>query len=65
MWTEIRHRLVLTSEEKRVIIFVMAAFLLGVATKCCRDAHPRTPIKIENKQDVSRRVRGGASPRRE
>lgn len=60
-----RHRLVLTSEEKRVIIFVVAAFLLGVATKCGRDVHPRTPVKIEKKHEVSRRVRGGASPRRE
>jgi hypothetical protein len=35
--------LVPTPEEKRVIIFVIAALLLGVATKCYRDAYPKTP----------------------
>jgi hypothetical protein len=48
-WAELRHRFVLTAEEKRVITFVIAAFLLGLATKCYRDAHPRLPVSIEKK----------------
>jgi hypothetical protein len=31
---------VLTSEEKRVLIFILSAFLLGVATKEYRVRHP-------------------------
>ena len=64
-WAEMRHRFVLTSEEKRVIVFVVAAFLLGVATKCSREVHPRTPVKIEKTHQGSRHARGGAVPRRE
>ncbi|HWY41677.1 MAG TPA: hypothetical protein VNX27_12875 [Chthoniobacterales bacterium] len=48
-WAELRHRLVPTPEEKRVIIFVIAAFLLGVATKCYRDSHPKMPPPIDKK----------------
>ena len=36
---EARQRFRLTSTEKRVIVFVLAAFVLGLATKCYRDAH--------------------------
>jgi hypothetical protein len=53
-WEELRHKLVLTPEEKRVITFVIAAFLLGLATKCYRDTHPRLPVQIEKKQRHSR-----------
>ena len=51
VWTqgELRHRFVLTPEEKRVIIFVIAAFLLGLVTKCYRDSRPQSPVKIEKK----------------
>jgi hypothetical protein len=35
-----RQRFRLTSTEKRVIAFVLAAFVLGLVTKCYRDAHP-------------------------
>jgi hypothetical protein len=48
-WAELRHRFVLTAEEKRVITFVIAAFLLGLGTKCYRDAHPQLPASIEKK----------------
>ncbi len=37
---EARQRFRLTSTEKRVIVFVLAAFVLGLVTKCYRDAHP-------------------------
>jgi hypothetical protein len=48
-WAELRHKFVLTPEEKRVIGFVIAAFLLGLVTKCYRDSRPLTPAKIEKK----------------
>jgi hypothetical protein len=36
-----RHEIfVLTPEEKRTICFVLIVFLLGLATKSYRDAHP-------------------------
>ena len=64
-WAELRHRLVLTSEEKRVISFVIAAFLLGAGTKCYRDARPKTPVKIEKKHPISRHDRGAAFSKHE
>ena len=48
-WDDLRHRFVLTPEEKRVINFVLLAFLLGVGTKCYRDSHPQTPSSIAKK----------------
>jgi len=35
-----RQKFRLTSAEKRVVTFVLAAFVLGLVTKCYRDAHP-------------------------
>ena len=60
-WEELRHRFVLTGEEKRVITFVIAAFLLGVVTKCYRDTHHRDAVKIEKKHSVLYRERRKAS----
>jgi len=37
---ELVHRFVFTPEEKRVLIFILAAFVLGLATKQYRDTHP-------------------------
>jgi len=53
-WDELRHKLVLTPEEKRVIVFVVAAFILGFGTKCYRDSHPQLPAQIEKKHLRSR-----------
>ena len=64
-WMWAKHAFVLTSEEKRVISFVIAAFLLGAGTKCYRDTHPKTPIKIEKKRVISRPARVGLSSKRE
>jgi hypothetical protein len=44
-----RHRWVLTPEEKRVIVFVLLAFALGLATKHYRETHPLLPRKIDKK----------------
>ena len=60
-WDELRHRFVLTAEEKGVITFVIAAFLLGVATKCYRDTHPPDAVKIQKKHSVSQRERWKSS----
>jgi len=49
MWAELRHKFILTPEEKRVICFVVAAFLLGLGTKYFRNAHRQTPILPEKK----------------
>jgi len=38
-FAEVRQRLRLTPTEKRVAAFVLAAVVLGLATKCYRDAH--------------------------
>ena len=64
-WTWAKQALVLTSDEKRVISFVIAAFLLGAGTKCYRDAHPKTPAKVEKKRVISRPARGGHSSKSE
>jgi hypothetical protein len=43
---EIRQRFRLTPTEGRVVVFVAAAFVLGLVTKCYRHAHPSpTPIQ--------------------
>ncbi len=55
--SELRDRVVLTPEEKRVVTFIIAAFLLGVSTKCYRDARPATSIRIEKKHSTYRHAR--------
>jgi hypothetical protein len=43
---EVRQRFRLTSTEKRVAVFIVAAFVLGLITKCYRDAHSSpTPVQ--------------------
>jgi hypothetical protein len=61
---DLRHKLVLTSEEKKVIVFVLAAFVLGVGAKCYRDTHPQPPVKIDKKHPQSRvqRLSPSSSP---
>ena len=53
---EVRQRFRLTPTEKRVAVFVVAAFVLGLITKCYRDAHPSpTPVQTHSgKSRVSR-----------
>ena len=40
-----REIFVLTPEEKRIICFVLVAFVLGLATKYYRDNHPAAAAK--------------------
>src|SRR5580765_7966252 len=53
---EVRQRFRLTSTERRVAVFVAVAFVLGLVTKCYRDAHPSpTPVQTHSgKSRVSR-----------
>src|SRR5439155_9114157 len=53
---QVRQRFRLTPTEKRVAVFVLAAFLLGLVTKCYRDAHP-SPAAIESNANHGRRAR--------
>ena len=62
-WQELKHWLFLTSEEKRVISFVIAAFLLGSGTKCYRDARPPPVLKSEKNHPTVHHVRGDAFAR--
>ena len=51
-----REIFVLAPEEKKTVCFVLIAFVLGLATKYYRDAHP----SLLPKPDIN--VRGHASP---
>jgi hypothetical protein len=55
-WEELKHRLVLTPEEKRAVTFVVAAFILGLGTKCYRDAHPHQPVQMDKKHSHFRKA---------
>ncbi|MEY2480750.1 MAG: hypothetical protein QOI04_1677 [Verrucomicrobiota bacterium] len=44
---------VLTPEEKRTVVFVLCAVILGLAAKHYRDAHPQLPAKIDIKHSRS------------
>jgi hypothetical protein len=48
-FAKLRERFILTADEQRIVAFVIAAFLLGVAVKYYRDANPRT-LSIDKKQ---------------
>jgi hypothetical protein len=61
-WDALRQRLVLTPEEKRVIAFVLIAFVLGVGTKYYRDAHPQPPSYIDKRHLRSRAQHVTPSP---
>ena len=50
---DVRQRFRLTPTERRVALFVAAAFVLGLVTKCYRDTHP-SPTPIQTHSDKSR-----------
>lgn len=51
---------VLTAEEKRVICFVLLAFLIGFGTKYYRDKHPQ-PLPPPSKSSASAKVKSSPS----
>jgi hypothetical protein len=63
---EVRQRFRLTPTERRVAVFVVAAFVLGLVTKCYRDAHPSpTPAagKMEQANSIKTAKAKRASPK--
>ncbi|HEX4637889.1 MAG TPA: hypothetical protein VH170_00215 [Chthoniobacterales bacterium] len=64
-WAELRHKFVLTPEEKRVIAFVILALLLGLGTKFYRDTHSPQSVRIEKKHSISHRRHDDSSPKRD
>lgn len=46
--------MVLTGEEKRVIIFIVVALALGLTARHYRDAHRQAPDKIDKKHAHAR-----------
>jgi hypothetical protein len=59
---ELRQKLILTPEEKRVIAFVVAAFVLGLGTKYYRDTHAQAPPYIDPKHPWRKNVTPPPSP---
>jgi hypothetical protein len=57
----LKQRFVLTREEKRVIIFIVVAFALGLTARHYRGAHSPTPNKIDNKHSYTRAQRASPS----
>jgi hypothetical protein len=53
---EVRQRFRLTPVERRVAIFIIAAFVLGLITKCYRDAHPQMPVPSGKAYSASRKT---------
>jgi hypothetical protein len=61
-WDELRQKLLLTREEKRVIIFILAAIVLGLGTKCYRDKHPPPLPDADAKQRWGKHAAPPLSP---
>jgi hypothetical protein len=53
---EVRHKFRLTPTERRIAVFIVAAFVLGLITKCYRDAYLEIPKPVEKTHSVSRRT---------
>src|ERR1700730_86007 len=60
---EVRQRFRLTPTEKRVAVFILAALVLGLITKCYRDAHPRPPESIDKNHPWRQSASAATSPR--
>jgi len=53
---EVRQRFRLTPVERRVALFIIAAFVLGLVTKCYRDAHPQMQTPIDRTHSAGRKT---------
>jgi hypothetical protein len=53
----LKQRFVLTREEKRVIIFIVVAFALGLTARHYRGAHSPAPDTVDNKHSYTRAQR--------
>jgi hypothetical protein len=53
---EVREKFRLTPTERRVALFIIAAFVLGLVTKCYRDAHPQMPTLIEKTRSAGHKT---------
>ncbi len=60
----LRNRLALTPKEKRIIAFVIVAFLLGLGVKCYRETHPQTPSQMDKKHPWRKYQTPSRSPAR-
>ncbi|PYL08270.1 MAG: hypothetical protein DME34_05130 [Verrucomicrobia bacterium] len=59
---ELRQKLVLTPKEKRVIIFILLVFALGLATKCYRESHRQPLQPRDSKHGLQQQVTPVSSP---
>ena len=50
----LRQRFILTVEEKRVILFVLVAFSLGLIVKHYREIHPQPIVNADQNHPLSR-----------
>jgi hypothetical protein len=53
---EVRQRFRLTPVERRVALFIIAAFVLGLVTKCYRNAHPQMQAPIDRTHSAGRKT---------
>lgn len=63
-FAELRQKLVLTPREKRVVIFIIAAFLLGLGTKYYRDTHPLPVPPAKKSSAVKPQPKNQSTPAR-
>jgi hypothetical protein len=63
-WKTLRQRLVLTAEEKRVLIFLLIAFLLGLTIKHYRATRPQAATTIEARESLGPEPAPKKSPRK-
>jgi hypothetical protein len=60
--TALRQRFILTRQEKKVIVFVFAVFVLGLGAKCYRDNHPQPAPSIDKRHPWRKQQMPPSSP---
>jgi hypothetical protein len=53
---EVRQKFRLTPTERKIAVFVISAFVLGLITKCYRDAHPAIQKPVEKTHSSTRKI---------